>query len=103
MTVESVIGPQTVNSDPTCPWTSLMQVNCKAHIKLQLKRKNHERSDMPRRAVELIVKVCCMLLCGIRHKGFAPYAVRPVPFTVLVACGRRRQQGTSRRGCGSRS
>src|SRR6516165_5850966 len=61
MTVASVIGPQTVNSEPTCSWTSLMQVNCKAHIKLQLKRKNHERSGMPPRALELIVRVSSML------------------------------------------
>jgi len=41
--VARVIGPQTVKSDPTWSWTSLTHVNCNAHIRLQLKRKNQDR------------------------------------------------------------
>ena len=43
MSIASVIGPQTVNIGPTWSCTSLMQVNCSAHIRLQQNRNNQER------------------------------------------------------------
>ena len=45
ITVASVIGPHTVTSEPTWSWTSLMQVNWSAHIRLQLKSRNHDCHD----------------------------------------------------------
>src|SRR5579884_266338 len=43
MMVASVIGPHTVNSEPTWSCTSFTQVNCRAHIRLQRKRNIHDR------------------------------------------------------------
>src|SRR5207245_5849340 len=48
ITVASVIGPHTVTSEPTWSWTSLMQVNWSAHIRLQLKSRNHDCKDFTR-------------------------------------------------------